>query len=118
MENEKEYPLWVRLGLWGVNKRSTVKLTAVLLFIFSVIELTYGLSLMNREIGMESKKIAFGTLLLIGFIQYFLTLRWMDKNGNWEEVDLHRLTLKESVISTVITIGGLVLIFALSRLIN
>ena len=71
-----EYPLWVKLSLWGVPSRRG-------LWAFVILSLACGLGV--TLYGLRGAKFArFGPLLALASIPYWLSIRWIDKNGSWE----------------------------------
>jgi hypothetical protein len=69
-----DYPLWVRLSLWGLPNRASVWMFAWLSFIGAV-----GCGIY----GFWDARFFPGLLLLLAAWIYWRALRWVDRYGLW-----------------------------------
>jgi hypothetical protein len=72
-ESEKR-PLWVRIGLWGLPNRASVWAFFWLSLVLAVASVAY---------GFVDRRFFAGALLVIAAWWYYLSIRWVDKHGNW-----------------------------------
>ena len=70
----RNYPLWVQFGLWGSPNRTTVWIW----FWVAV-----GLALGSAVYGFWNPRFFYGLLFLLSALMYWVTIRWVDRNGQW-----------------------------------
>jgi hypothetical protein len=69
-----EYPLWVKLGIWGVPGRGG------LWFFFW---LSISLAVACVAYGFVNPVFFAGVGFVFSALMYWLTIRWIDANGTW-----------------------------------
>jgi hypothetical protein len=70
-----QYPIWVKISLWGVPGRRG-------LWMFVALSIACGLASMIY--GLWQTKYFIGGLLAVAAIPYWLSIRWIDAHGSWE----------------------------------
>lgn len=74
-KTRKEYPFWVKMGLWGVPGRAGM---------WGFVWLSVVCAVACGVYGLWDPRFFFGLLFLVSGLMYWLTIRWVDKNGVWE----------------------------------
>jgi hypothetical protein len=75
MVDRSNYPLWVRLGLWGLPSRGSAWAFVVISIVAAVAGCVYGL--------YDARYFACAAFLLAGFL-YWAAIRWVDRHGRWK----------------------------------
>lgn len=75
--SREDYPWWVKVGIWGLSSRNGLWLFVVIsLAAASFCICSYALSGFPRWY--------LGPLFLLAALMYWLSIRWIDRNGSWE----------------------------------
>lgn len=69
-----EYPLWVKIGMWGVPGRTGL---------WAFVALSVALALGCVVYGFWNPRYFVGALFLVAALMYWLTIRWVDGYGSW-----------------------------------
>ena len=69
-----QYPLWVRLGLYGLRGRTSVWVFFWLSVVCGVAGIVY---------GFRDSRFFVGGLFFFAALMYWLTIRWVDRHGQW-----------------------------------
>jgi hypothetical protein len=69
-----EFPLWVRFGLWGLRGRASV---------WAFVWLSIACSVGCVIYGFWDARFFVGSLFLFAALMYWLTIRWVDRHGEW-----------------------------------
>jgi hypothetical protein len=75
MIDRSKYPLWVRLGLWGLPTRASAWAFVAISILAAVAGCLYGLR--------DPRYFVCGGFLLAAYL-YWITIRWVDRHGRWE----------------------------------
>ena len=67
-------PLWVRVGLYGLAKRSNA---------FTFVWISLGLAGVGILVGFVKPLSFVGSIFIFSALWYWLAIRWVDKNGKW-----------------------------------
>jgi len=70
MDNDRERPVLVKLGLWQIKNRATA-----LSFIVVYITIAIVLAIFHVWIGL---------VMLLAAAWYWYAMRWMDQHGGWK----------------------------------
>jgi hypothetical protein len=73
-KSPSEYPLWVRLGLWGLPNRACV---------WAFFWLSTACAVACGIYGLWDERFFLGLFLLVAAWLYWLTIRWVDRHGKW-----------------------------------
>jgi len=68
------YPLWVRIGLWGLPSRASV---------WAFFGLSIACAVAGCIYGFYKPRAFAGSLLFVAALMYWLTIRWVDRHGRW-----------------------------------
>ena len=72
-----EYPLWVKLSLFGVPNRAGVRMFVALSLAAAIASIIYGFK--------DSRMFYVAVLMLIAGGLYWSAIKWVDKHGSWGE---------------------------------
>jgi hypothetical protein len=72
-----EYPVWVKVGLWGVPGRAGA-------WAFVAVSVLLAAGLAGYAAVSRDARYYAGLLFLLAALTYWLALRWVDRNGSWE----------------------------------
>jgi hypothetical protein len=67
-------PWWVRFGLWGLKTRASAQA-----FVWGCVALGAGC----LAYSVVDPRFAFGGVMLLAAAWYWLSIRWVDRNGGW-----------------------------------
>lgn len=67
-------PLWVRVGLWGLPRRSAA---------WAFFWLSMALGIGGIIYGFSDRRFFAGALLFVAAGWYYLAIRWVDQHGGW-----------------------------------
>jgi hypothetical protein len=70
-----EWPMWVRLGLWGLPDRSSA-------WVFFWV--CIALAVASVAAGFVHPLFALGGLMVFAALWYYASIRWVDRHGRWE----------------------------------
>jgi hypothetical protein len=70
----EEYPWWVKVSLWGLPNRAAVRVFVWLSVLAAVACGVY---------GFWDGRFFVGLLFLLAALMYWLSIRWVDRNGSW-----------------------------------
>ena len=70
------YPWWVKVGLWGVPGRGGLWAYVVICLFAGVASIAF---------GFRDSRFSIGGLFALGALPYWLTIRWMDRHGSWND---------------------------------
>ena len=73
--NRKSWPIYVRLGLYGIKTRKT----ALIFFWISIVSATCSILFC-----MIDPNFIIGSLFVFSAIWYKLSIKWVDKNMQWD----------------------------------
>ncbi len=68
------YPLWVKIGLWGLPGRTSV-------WVCFWLSVAGGLT--GSIYGFWERRALSASLFFLAALMYWLTIRWVDRNGRW-----------------------------------
>jgi hypothetical protein len=71
------YPWWVKLSLWGLPNRAAV-------WAFVALSLAAAVGVAGYLLAVEHRRWYVGLLFLFAAAVYWLTIRWVDRNGSWD----------------------------------
>jgi hypothetical protein len=74
--NRPEYPWWVKLSLWQLPNRAAV-------WAFVWLSLAVAMILTAYLLYVGDSRWPVGLLFLLAAIPYWLSIRWVDRNGSW-----------------------------------
>jgi hypothetical protein len=74
-QRRSEHPLWVRLGLWGLPNRAAA---------WAFVWISLASAAACIVYGLWNPRFLVGSLFVLAAIMYWLTIRWVDRNGTWE----------------------------------
>jgi len=74
--SRSEYPLWVKASVWGIPGRGGV-------WAFVVFSLACAALLLMRG-AHTGRFLDVGFLLACAAVPYWLSIRWIDRNGSWD----------------------------------
>jgi hypothetical protein len=77
-ENRSDWPLMVRLGLWGISTRATACKFVWLSFVSALVCLV---------IGLFHPIFFIGLIWIFSAYWYIYAIRWVDQYGKWREVE-------------------------------
>lgn len=69
-----EWPIMVRLGLWGLPRRWA----AWIFFWVSI-----GISVGCVAYGFVERRFLIGGVMVLAALWYYLSIRWVDKHASW-----------------------------------
>lgn len=72
-----KYPWWVKLSMWGVPNRSGLWVFFTASLAAAVGCVLYG--------ALEDARFYLGIAFLFSALMYWLSIRWVDKYGSWDE---------------------------------
>src|SRR5262245_48436593 len=73
----RDYPWWVKLGLWGVPSR-------VGAWAFVAVSLLAALAFAGYAASTGDVRFYWGLLFLLSALMYWLSIRWVDQYGSWD----------------------------------
>jgi hypothetical protein len=76
--SRRDYPWWVKLSMWGMSDRSGLWVLFALSIFAAVCLTIYGF--------LVDPKFLLGMAFYFPAFWYWLTIRWVDRHGSWEEV--------------------------------
>jgi len=68
-------PLWVKIGLWGVNRKAA----------WEYFWLTLIMAVGFVGLGVVHPLFFLGSFMILASAWYYLSIRWMDKHGGWPD---------------------------------
>jgi hypothetical protein len=71
-----KYPIWVKLSLLGVPGRAGLWFFVWLSIIGAIVCIVF---------GFRDPRFFAGAFFLFAALMYWLTIRWVDRNGSWDE---------------------------------
>jgi hypothetical protein len=75
--SRENYPWWVKLSLWGLPGRNGLWICAAIAAIASLLcVMSYASS--------GSPRWFLAPLFLLAALAYWLSIRWVDRNGSWD----------------------------------
>jgi hypothetical protein len=84
---EKNFPLWVRIGLWGVSSKKVFWIITLIMVVVLGLLISSGIYSLSRKEVMDPEIAVFAFLLLLGLIHYFFIYRWLTKHDQWANVN-------------------------------
>jgi hypothetical protein len=69
-----EYPLWVKLAIWGVPGRAGM---------WAFVALSVALAVGGVAYGFVDRRFFVGAAFLLSALVYWLAIRWVDAHGSW-----------------------------------
>jgi hypothetical protein len=72
--DRKAWPLWVRLGLWGLKNRFAA---------WGFVWLSLFLAATSIVVADFYPPASAGRLLVFAALWYYLAIRWVDRHGGW-----------------------------------
>jgi hypothetical protein len=72
--NRREWPLWVRSGLWGVPNRFAA---------WAFVWLCMALAIGCVAYGFVDRRFFGGGALFLAALWYYLSIRWVDQRNQW-----------------------------------
>ena len=70
------YPWWVKLSMWGVPGRFGLWAYVAFCVATAVACVIY---------GFWDRRFFTGALFLFGALMYWLSIRWVDRHGSWDD---------------------------------
>jgi hypothetical protein len=74
MADRSNYPLWVRLGLWGLPTRRSV---------WAFVWISLLAAIVGSAYGFRNPRFFACILFVLPALMYWLTIRWVDNHGKW-----------------------------------
>ena len=71
------YPWWVKLSLWGVPGRGGL---------WAYVVLSLVLAAGCVILGLRNPRFFAGGAFVLGALPYWMSIRWIDKHGSWDDV--------------------------------
>lgn len=106
MNNHFEYPFWVKIGIWGCGSRKTLQFfmwISLSLALIGILSIVWDSA--KRTKPMDTNVFILTTLCLIASLHYFVSRRWVDRHGQWENIKMHWASGPQMLL-------GVILIFA------
>jgi len=101
-----EYPLWVKLGIWGCGSRQTIQIFIWLsIGLALAILLNIGWRLVFLKEGIDGGSFVTFCIFTLAFLHYYGSRRWVDKNGNWEEVKSNWASGFQMMLGVLLIVG-------------
>ena len=73
----EEWPLWVRVALWGLPNRNSA-------WVFFWLSLAIGVGCIAY--GFVDRRFFLGDPMLLAALWYYLSIRWVDQNSRWSQL--------------------------------
>lgn len=73
--DRSQWPLWVRIGLWGLARRGSAWFFCWLSLALAAACVFY---------GFVDRRAFAGALLVFAAVWYYQALRWVDQHSSWE----------------------------------
>jgi hypothetical protein len=72
--DRSQWPLWVRLGLWGIPTRGLAWAFVVLSLAIAIGSIAY---------GFVDRRFFIGGIMSVAALHYYLATCWVDQNSRW-----------------------------------
>jgi hypothetical protein len=75
--SRSDYPLWVKASTWGIPGRSGLWAFVAFSLATSVLLLVHGIR--------TGRLLEVAALLAVAALPYWLSIRWIDEHGSWDD---------------------------------
>jgi hypothetical protein len=76
--DRRKWPLWVRVGLWGVPDRVSA---------WTYLGISLAVAAVCIAYGFVGRRFFLGGIMLVAAFHYYLCIRWVDRHGGWDDHD-------------------------------